>query len=309
MSFLFIAVMFYSLNGNASEDAFHRRTYQLGATLTECASKPFPDNSKDGTKMFFSSETKFVWGVNSWLPIKEIRDSMHSSWKKNKYEIWVPLKSIKEILPFAFSNEELEGNKIPYIIEYGRIKQVSPKDIKKYEGTLKYQHPPKAVLPQVLNIGSWADVGVIVGDFYTPNIERRTRADHKPNVTYKRTGLWLGDAWSDTTFYFYQPPYEKEPLLFYIVTEGSSKEYDRIKELFKKAYGLPASTNKQSVQNMLGAVFQNEIIEYKKKSSSMLLYKYNEDLSKGKLIHIHWPTYKALQKALKQNDLKTSSRL
>ena len=92
----------------AGDETFTRRTYRLGDTISQVASTPYPDEQDwPGGKLFFSSDQTVVWGTDGWVPIAEIREAMHASWKKDQFANWVPIKDIQEILPFEFTPEEL----------------------------------------------------------------------------------------------------------------------------------------------------------------------------------------------------------
>lgn len=269
---LTIALLIPSLLvGQESSSAYARRSYQLGAKLHDVIAIQFPDE-KDwpGAQLFLSSEHPFKTGADSWVPIKDIRAS----------------------LPFTFTDEELEGP--PPVKVKGQVSQVQP---------------PQAYLPTVLFYGKWADCGVIKGEFYYPSISRGNRVDGKPQIHYLDAALWLGDVWNKTSLYFYQPESAQEPVLFYIETTGSSRDFDRLKALFQQTYGEPSSISDEVVQNGMGASFDNEVIEYKNSVSSMILRKYADDLDTGSLVHIYWPVYKELESKLKEKDREAAGKL
>ncbi len=296
---------------SAGDMSYARRTYRLGATISEIAALAYPD-SKDwpGGRMFFSSEQTYVWATDAWLPLADIRKAMHRSWKENEHTRWVPIKDIRHILPFEFTDAELEGDPEPYRHdENNYIKPVKKEDLAKYADVLCYVHPPQADLPTITYLGAWADAGVIKGELYYPQVDRKWRSDHKPRVSYSEAGLWLGDQWATTTFYFYQPTDSGEPLLFYVETTGRSDGFERIKGLFAEANGTPTSVSHEPVQNRMGAVFQNEIVEYRNETSSMILKKYDSDLNTGSVVHVHWPTFNKLKAALGKTDREAASRL
>lgn len=298
--------------GQTSNAAYARRSYQLGATISEVAAMDFPDE-KDwpGAKLFFSSAQTFVWAVDKWLPLADIRAAMHPCWKdSSEYTIWVPIKDIQSILPFKFMAAELEGDPEPYRFDENHYpKKVAEKDLEKYADVVRYVHPPQADFPSVTFYGPWADAGVITGEFYYPQVNRTTRVDGKPWVTFSGAGLWLGDVWATTTLYFYRPESAQEPVLFYIETTGSSKDFDRLKALFQETHGEPSSSSDEVVQNRMGASFNNEVIEYKNSVSSMILRKYADDLDTGSLVHIYWPVYKELESKLKEKDREAAGKL
>jgi hypothetical protein len=306
-----VAILTTVAYSQESNTAYSRRSYQLGATISEVAAMDFPDE-KDwpGAKLFFSSDRTFVWAANDWLPLADIRAAMHPSWKKSDYNDWVPIKDIQPILPFKFTAAELEGNSEPYRIDKNyHIKKVKEKDLEKYADVVQYQHPPQADLPSVTCYGSWADAGVIKGEFYYPKVDRTQRVDGKPWVTFSSAGLWLGDVWNKTTLYFYQPKSADEPILFYVETTGLSGDFERLKALFQQAYGAPTSQSENLLQNRMGATFGNEIVEYRNEVSSMILEKYGDDLNTGRLVHIHWPTYRSLEEKLNLKDNEAASKL
>jgi hypothetical protein len=295
----------------AGDEPFTRRTYRLGDTISQVASTAYPDE-KDwpGGRLFFSSDQTVVWGTDGWVPIAEIREAMHPSWKKDPFANWVPIKDIQEILPLEFTPEDLAGDPEPYRIDKNHtIKKVKEKDLEKYADVLQYQHPPKADLPSTSYYGPWADAGVIRGQIFYPRVDRKYRADGKPVVSFSNAGLWLGDQWNTTTFYFFQPDEASEPILFYVETTGHASGFDRIKALFVEAFGAPSSTTSEPVQNRMGAVYQNEIIEYRNDSSSMILTKYDADLDTGSVVHVFWPVYNALKSKLDLAKGDAASRL
>jgi hypothetical protein len=257
--------------GQESNGAYKRRSYQLGATLSEVRAIPFPDD-KDwpGARLFFSSEHPFVPGEEDWVPIQNIR----------------------ETLPFQFTDEELEGS--------------PPQEV---NGEIFHFQPPPAYMPQIIFSGKWADAGVISGEFYYPEVDRETRVDGKPRIYYRGCGLWLGDVWNWTKLYFYQPDSADEPILFYIETTGRSDHFDHLKALFQQAYGEPTSVSDEIFQNRMGASFRNDVVVYRNEVSSMVLYRYGDDLDTGRLVHVHWPTYQELQKKLEKQNTQAANRL
>lgn len=306
-----MAVVVGASSSSAGDEPFTRRSYRLGDTISQVASAAYPDD-KDwpGGRMFFSSDQTFAWGTGGWVSIAKIREAMHPSWKKDQYSVWVPIKEIQGILPFEFAPGELDGDPVPYRFSNDHmIKKVEEKDLDKYADVLHYQQPPRADLPSTAYYDAWADAGVIRGQFYYPSVDRKQRVDRKPWVTFSSAGLWLGDQWATTTFYFYQPEGKPEPILFYVETTGRSSGFDRIKAVFVEAYGKPTSTASEAVQNRMGAVFQNEVVEYKNASSSMILTKYDSDLDTGSVVHVFWPVYDALKSKLEEAKGDAASRL
>jgi len=174
-----VAVAAHALPCLADDGSYARRAYRLGDTMSHVAATEYPDdNDWPGGRLFFSAEETPVWGDGRWLPLDDIRAAMHASWRKDGYTAWVPIKAIRDILPFEFTPEELEGNPEPYRIDKKhRIRRVKEKDLEKYADVLHYQHPPQAELPSMTYYGPWADAGVIKGQFYYPKIDRTRRAD------------------------------------------------------------------------------------------------------------------------------------
>ena len=79
---------------------------------------------------------------------------------------------------------------------------------------------------------------------------------------YSGAGVVLGDINSRTEFYFYPPEPGAEPVLFQITSLGPSSKFSEIVGLYGEVLGPPTKVSTKQVQNRLGAVFSNQIVEY-----------------------------------------------
>ena len=112
------------------------------------------------------------------------------------------------------------------------------------------------------------------------------KSDVSSNLGTYAAGLVLGDINSSTTFFFVRIPPANEPVLYKITSGGPSGEFDAIAEMYQETLGTSNKTHTESVQNSLGASFDNKIITYKNNSSMIILEKYSETLHKFSVTYI-----------------------
>jgi hypothetical protein len=116
--------------------------------------------------------------------------------------------------------------------------------------------------------GTWSKVGVLKCLFFHPT----------KYTGFSGAGLVLGDINSSTEYYFYPPKQGAEPVLFQITSLGPSARFSGVAALYKEAFGSPTKTRTETVQNRVGGVFSNRIIEYHNAVSSIQLSRYGETL-------------------------------
>lgn len=121
--------------------------------------------------------------------------------------------------------------------------------------------------------GTWGDVGVIKAHYFHEETPIGMLATHISAV-----GLMLGRVASDTNFYFYPDTDGGEPILFRIESNGPSDDFAYVAGLYLEAMGEPAAVHTESVQNRMGAMFTNEIVEYINDVSAVRISRFGENL-------------------------------
>lgn len=75
-----------------------------------------------------------------------------------------------------------------------------------------------------------------------------------------------------------------------ILMQFDSRSYQVLRDALIEKYGQPHNTNKELLQNMMGAVFENEIVEWKLKEGVILINKYGKTIKEG-MVHMQSSAY------------------
>jgi len=111
-------------------------------------------------------------------------------------------------------------------------------------------------------------------------------------------GLKINDLSALTTFLFIKADGEAEPKLFWIVTEGPAGQYDEVMDAFTAAYGKPASKANSTVQNRMGAAFQNTTTRWENGVSYIEALRYGDNIQRFQINYGFKPLMKVFNQRL-----------
>lgn len=111
-------------------------------------------------------------------------------------------------------------------------------------------------------------------------------------------GLKINDLSALTTFLFIKADGEAEPRLFWIVTEGPAGQYDEVMDAFTAAYGKPASKANNTVQNRMGAAFQNTTTRWENGVSYIEALRYADNIQRFQINYGFKPLMKVFNQRL-----------
>lgn len=121
------------------------------------------------------------------------------------------------------------------------------------------------------------------------------------------SGVGIAGTRMNTDFYFI-PDDRGIPRLFWIVTTGPADSFSTISSAMNEAYGQPIRTI-EKWQNKMGAMFDNEVLEWRKGGSRILFRHFGSDLRAFILEHRLDPLMQKLDDASKKDIAEKAKQL